>query len=176
MTEIPSKEWILLERPERIKLTKGKNKVRDALARNWDLTKVKIAPGLSPIGSYYYHPLFTAIRSCSNFEVWKKVAFWRYVDCVREQQVKPLYELADRIQITPLIQFQYAQISSVVHQVLDQAGQLRRVTFYEIIVSMGQLPKGFLAQCYYLLNKKQECNTLCCKWAQEFSFTIDYKT
>lgn len=77
-------EWILLKKSEQLKLTKGKSIIRDVLAPNWEIVKYKRAPGLSPISSFYFNLLCTTIKRHSSFEVWKKAASWRFMDCVRE--------------------------------------------------------------------------------------------
>lgn len=100
MTDIPLLEWIWLEKEKRSNLKKGQSS--DVLAKNWDLVKDKIVPRISPISSIYYHPSFEIIKRDSNFEVWRKVAFWRYMDCMRDWEIKPLHELARKIPITRL--------------------------------------------------------------------------
>lgn len=107
------------------------------------------------------------------FEVWKKAAFWRFLGCIMEQQICMNQQEEYGLHHS---QFQYAQITRVIRQVLSQSGQLRRITTYETIISMGQMPKGFLAKCYHLLNTEQGGNILRGKQCQEFNCIIDPKT
>lgn len=108
--DIPLYERIILNKLDRLKLQKRENTVRNALAKIWDEVKVTVAPGVSPIASYFYHPLFASNRWVANSEHWKRAAYWRLCDCVRGQQIKSLHEIRERIESMPLIQFQYIQI------------------------------------------------------------------
>lgn len=89
--------------------------------------------------------------------------------------MKPLHEFIGRTQITTIIHFQYIQILRIIGQLLSQSQCLRKMPHYGTIVTTGQMPKGFLARCYYLLIKEQEGQKLCDKWSQQFNIIIDVK-
>lgn len=104
--DIPLHEWILLEKHEQPKLSKAKNIIRDAVVKKWEEIRSTIAPETSPISFFFYHPTFLSIRKDCKFDVWKKVGFWRFVDCIKEGHMKTPHLLADRLKLTPILKYQ----------------------------------------------------------------------
>lgn len=64
-TAIPLKEWVFLPKQERLKAQLSNNWIRTSLSKMWDKIRDIIAPGISPISSYYYHSLFNEVTKAT---------------------------------------------------------------------------------------------------------------
>lgn len=158
-----------MPKQERLKAQLSNHLMRTSLSKMWDKVRDIIAPGISPISSYYYHSLCNEVTKASSFKAWQKAKFWRACDCIQHQQIIKLKSLKDRIEMTPLIRYQYLHIYTILREILQQKQGMRQLSEFEIVVSMGHIPKGFMAYCYRLLNTSSEANLFKQKWQRELN-------